>query len=82
MNESGEESEGPEIGCGVSCGEIFVQSFDAALEKAAAISRYRGGRLGSISSHGCSTRRPSPVNIEEGLVYHGLHATPMRVEAN
>ena len=30
----------------------FSCKLDAALEKAAAISRYRGGRLGSISSHG------------------------------
>jgi hypothetical protein len=50
---------------GVSCGEIFVQSFDAALEKTAAIFRYRGGRLGSISSNGCPTRRSSPVKVEK-----------------
>jgi hypothetical protein len=52
VNESGEESEGPEMGVRGVVREIIVQSFDAALEKAAAIFRYRGRRLGSISSHG------------------------------
>ena len=41
-----------------------LRAVSMPLEKATALSRYRGRHLGSISSHGCSTRRPSPVNTE------------------
>ena len=55
MQEGWEESDGPES---VGCGDLV--QVDAAL-KATAISRYRGGRLGSISRRGYFTRRPSPL---------------------